>query len=78
MRTKGRDRGNGDDAPREPWSEVVPRLWMGGHEYIATDGGWTMAVVNEQFDVVYSLHFREGYGPAPWVEHHVLEVPDGS
>jgi protein-tyrosine phosphatase len=50
---------------------------MGGHEYIAADGGWATAVVADQFDVVYSLHSREGHGPPPWVEHHVLEIPDG-
>lgn len=79
MRTKGRgrDHGDWDDVPREPWSEVTPRLWMGGHEYIAGDGEWTLAVVADQFDVVYSLHSREGHGPALWIEHHVLEVPDG-
>ncbi|MEY9892937.1 hypothetical protein ABIA35_007056 [Catenulispora sp. MAP12-49] len=78
MRTKGRggDHGDWDDVPREPWSEVAPRLWMGGHEYIAGDGVWTTAVVADQFDVVYSLHFREGYGPGSGIEHHVLEVPD--
>ncbi|ACU74323.1 dual specificity protein phosphatase [Catenulispora acidiphila DSM 44928] len=78
MRTtgRGRDHGDWDDVPREPWSEVAPRLWMGGHEYIAGDGEWTTAVVADQFDVVYSLHFREGYGPGTGVDHHVLEVPD--
>lgn len=78
MRSKGRgrDHGDWDSVPREPWSEVAPRLWMGGHEYIAGDGIWTMAVVADQFDVVYSLHYREGYGPGAGVDHHVLEVPD--
>lgn len=76
MRTKKRERDHGDDVPREPWSEVAPRLWMGGHEYVAADGMWTMAVVTDQFDVVYSLHSREGYGPSVGTEHHVLEVPD--
>ena len=77
MRTKKRWRDHGDGVPREPWSEVAPRLWMGGHEYIAGNGTWTTAVVNDQFDVVYSLHFRAGHGPASWVDHHVLEGPDG-
>jgi hypothetical protein len=78
LRTKKRGGGDhGDDVPREPWSEVVPGLWMGGHEYLAGNGGWTTAVVTDQFDVVYSLHSREGYGPDPWIDHHVLEVPDG-
>jgi protein-tyrosine phosphatase len=49
---------------------------MGGHEYLAGDGVWTAAIVTDQFDAVYSLHYREGYGPASGVDHHVLEVPD--
>jgi len=49
---------------------------MGGHEYIGGDGMWAPAIVADEFDAVYSLHFREGHGPAPGVDHHVLEVPD--
>ncbi|GAA2053963.1 dual specificity protein phosphatase family protein [Catenulispora yoronensis] len=78
MRTKDHSRGHGGygDAPEEPWSEIVPGLWMGGHEYIGADGMWTEAVVVDEFDAVYSLHNREGHGPADGVDHHVLEVPD--
>lgn len=78
MRTKGqkRDRGEWDNVPREPWSQIAPRLWMGGHEYLAGDGQWAEVVVGDEFDAVYSLHSRSGYGPSYWVEHHVLEVPD--
>lgn len=78
MRTKERDPGDqyGDDAPREPWSEVVPGLWMGGHVYLAGEGISAKAIVWDQFDVVYSLTAREGYGPPSGVEHHVLRVPD--
>jgi len=32
--------------------------------------------VTDQFDIVYSLTQKEGYGPAAGVEHHVLRVPD--
>lgn len=79
MRTKDRSRGRGehDDEPYEPRSEIVPGLWMGGHEYIDPDGMWTRAIVGEEFDAVYSLHSREGHGPADGVRHRVLEVPDG-
>ena len=57
------------------------RRWRRGCGWAATstlpgDGEWTTAVVADQFDVVYSLHFREGYGPGTGVDHHVLEVPD--
>jgi hypothetical protein len=79
VRTKGRGRDHGDweNVPREPWSQVAPRLWMGGHEYLAGDGQWADVIVSDQFDAVYSLHARSGYGPSRWVEHHLLEVPDG-
>ena len=78
MRTKRRDRDDqyGDDSPREPWSEVAPGLWMGGHVYLAGGGISTKAIVTDQFDVVYSLTQKEGYGPAAGVEHHVLRLPD--
>lgn len=75
MRTKKKDQ-EPWDVPRQPWNEIAPRLWMGGHEYIGPDGEWTPAVAGSEFDAVYSLHSREGHGPAAGVEHHVLEVPD--
>ena len=78
MRTKDRwrDRGGRDDTPREPWSEIVPRLWMGGHEYIDAAGEWQAAIVADEFDAVYSLHHRDGHGPVAGLRHLVLEVPD--
>lgn len=79
MRTKDRfrDRGGRDDTPYEPWSEIVPGLWMGGHEYFDAGGALVPAVVTDEFDAVYSLHHRDGYGPADGIRHLVLEVPDG-
>ena len=78
MRTKDRprDRGEHDDVPYEPWSEIVPGLWMGGHEYLDDEDMWMPAIVADEFDAVYSLHYREGHGPGPDTEHHVLEIPD--
>ena len=78
MRTRQQDHDDRyrDDAPREAWSEVAPGLWMGGHEYVAGDGISTRAIVTDEFDVVYSLTSKEGYGPGSGVEHHVLRVPD--
>jgi hypothetical protein len=49
---------------------------MGGHEYVDHDGLWTPAVVGGEFDVVYSLYQREGYGPAEGVADHFLDLPD--
>jgi protein-tyrosine phosphatase len=79
LRTRKRDHGDWDedDVPRQAWSEVAPGLWMGGHEYIADDGLPTKAIVTDEFDVVYSLTAKEGYGPPFGVEHYVLRLPDG-
>ncbi|MET8612675.1 MULTISPECIES: protein-tyrosine phosphatase family protein [Streptomyces] len=64
-------------APRSPWNEIVPGLWMGGHEYRARTGRLETAVVRDEFDVVQSLLRLPGYGPDPGVEHHVWPIPDG-
>jgi protein-tyrosine phosphatase len=49
---------------------------MGGHVT-----GWgervRPVVVRAEFDLVLSLFHLEGHGPAPGVEHHVAEMPDG-
>ncbi|GAB2947043.1 protein-tyrosine phosphatase family protein [Streptomyces heilongjiangensis] len=66
-------------APLEPWSEVVPGLWMGGHEFAGRAGTADVAraVVGDEFDLVLSLLRLPGYGPADGVEHHVWPIPDG-
>ncbi|MFE9446780.1 protein phosphatase [Streptomyces sp. NPDC006739] len=63
--------------PDSPWSEVVPGLWMGGHEFRGGSGEAELAVVGEEFDVVQTLLRLPGHGPAPGVEHHVWPIPDG-
>lgn len=64
-------------APDSPWSEIVPGLWMGGHEFRGGSGRLEFAVVHDEFDVVQSLLRLPGYGPDPGVEHHVWPIPDG-
>ncbi|WP_105970826.1 protein-tyrosine phosphatase family protein [Streptomyces geranii] len=64
-------------APGEPWSEIVPGLWMGGHEFTRRPGELEFAVVRDEFDLVITLLRRPGHGPDPGVEHHVWPVPDG-
>ncbi|WP_433077563.1 protein-tyrosine phosphatase family protein [Dactylosporangium sp. CA-052675] len=34
------------------------------------------SVVGSEFDLVVSLHERDGHGPDPGVEHRVVDVPD--
>jgi protein-tyrosine phosphatase len=64
-------------APESPWNEIVPGLWMGGHEFRGRSGSLESVVVQDEFDVVQSLLRLPGYGPDPGVEHHVWPIPDG-
>jgi protein-tyrosine phosphatase len=64
-------------APDSPWSEIVPGLWMGGHEYTGRSGDPEFAVVRDEFDLVLTLLRLPGHGPDEGVEHHVWPIPDG-
>ena len=58
----------------EPWNEVVPGLFMGGHDVRSQSP--SASVVTDEFDLVVSLTAREGYGPAAGVEHVVARLAD--
>ncbi|MER7543338.1 dual specificity protein phosphatase family protein [Spirillospora sp. NPDC127506] len=73
MRTKGR----GAPDAGAPWDEIVPLLWMGGHFYRDPMGDRAPAIVSNEFDLVISLHTREGHGPSGGVDHRLAEIPDG-
>ncbi|MGW7263526.1 protein-tyrosine phosphatase family protein [Streptomyces sp. NPDC054842] len=75
MRTRGKH--SDVPVPGSPWSEIVPGLWMGGHEFRANSGQHEFAVVHDEFDVVLTLLRLPGHGPDPGVEHHVWPIPDG-
>ncbi|MET7681073.1 dual specificity protein phosphatase family protein [Streptomyces sp. NPDC005423] len=64
-------------APESPWSEIVPGLWMGGHEFTGSSGERELAVVRDEFGLVLTLLRLPGHGPDPGVEHHVWPIPDG-
>ncbi|MFG2788456.1 dual specificity protein phosphatase family protein [Streptomyces sp. NPDC048419] len=64
-------------APDSPWSEIVPGLWMGGHQFRNRTGDLEFAVVRDEFDLVQTLLRLPGHGPDPGVEHHVWAIPDG-
>ncbi|GGM10746.1 protein phosphatase [Streptomyces fumigatiscleroticus] len=64
-------------APDDPWNEIVPGLWMGGHEFRRQSGQLEFAVVRDEFDLVQTLLRLPGHGPDPGVEHHVWPIPDG-
>lgn len=72
MRVKGR----GAPDAEQPWNEIVPGLWMGGHQYVNASGERVPAVVTDEFDTVISLYQRDGHGPPPNVEHHYADLPD--
>ena len=63
--------------PASPWSEITPRLWMGGHVWQDPDGALRAAVAGDEFDLVVSLVAAEGHGPDGHVEHLVAPLPDG-
>ena len=58
----------------DPWNEVVPGLWMGGHDVRSQSP--TACVVTDEFDLVVSLTARPGYGPSAGVEHVVARLAD--
>jgi hypothetical protein len=58
----------------EPWNEVVPGLFMGGHDVRSQSA--TACVVGDEFDLVVSLTSRRGYGPTEGVEHVVSRLAD--
>nr|BFE55772.1 dual specificity protein phosphatase family protein [Dactylosporangium thailandense] len=73
MKTRAKD--HGEPFADDPWNEIVGGLWMGGHHHL--DAGVVVpAVVGSEFDLVVSLHERDGHGPDPGVEHRVVDVPD--
>ncbi|MFH8799923.1 dual specificity protein phosphatase family protein [Streptomyces sp. NPDC017936] len=63
--------------PDAPWDEIVPGLWMGGHEFRGRAGRPETAVVRGEFDLVQTLLRRPGHGPDRGVRHHVWPIPDG-
>lgn len=62
----------------EPWSEIIPNLWVGCHDYQTDETPWAHAIVGAQFDVVLSLYEQSGHGPDAGVPHLFLRIPDGN
>lgn len=61
----------------EPWHEIIPGLFMGGHFRSDGSGVLSPVVVADEFDVVVSMISLEGHGPPESVFHRVCHVPDG-
>ncbi len=63
----------------EPYSEIVPGLYIGGHDYQPDGTPWRLdAIVGAEFDLVISMYERPGHGPADGVTHLYLRIPDGN
>ncbi|MER5719840.1 protein phosphatase [Streptomyces sp. NPDC002132] len=75
MRTRRNQ--SGVPSPDAPWNEIVPGLWMGGHEFRGRAGQRQFAVVRDEFDLVQTLLRLPGHGPDPGVAHQVWPIPDG-
>lgn len=63
-----------------PWSEIVPNLWVGGHDYAPDIWGYPLQVGSEElaeagFDVVVSLYQRDCH-PPEHVHHYMMRVAD--
>lgn len=58
----------------DPWNEVVPGLFQGGHD--VRSQSHSACVVGDEFDLVVSMTTRDGYGPPEGVEHHVARMAD--
>lgn len=58
----------------DPWNEVVPGLWQGGHDIRSQRR--SACVVDDEFDLVVSLVNRSGYGPADGVDHRIFRIAD--
>lgn len=56
-----------------PYDEIIPGLWQGGHDY---GYGGRPVVLTDEFDQVFSLYHRHGYGPED-TPHMYMSIPDG-
>lgn len=68
------------DHATDDWNEIIPNLWMGGHDryYVDSDGIWPLPVhAGSNWDLVISLYRRSGHGPSESVEHYEHLFADG-
>lgn len=64
----------------EPWSEIIPNLWIGGHDYNDASNGRSVtadAYPKDTFNVVVSMYHRGGdFLPSEGTEHHEVLFSD--
>lgn len=63
-----------------PWSEIVPGLWVGGHDFTYYGEGGLVAGVSvypgDLFNTVLSAYSRPGQEPSDGVKHVEVLFPD--
>jgi len=64
-----------------PWDEIVPHLWLGGHDCqpngaAGCPDGNVFIHEKDGFDLVVSLHYRFGNSPPMFTEHHTYRLAD--
>lgn len=71
------------DYAEEPWSEIVPGLWVGGHVFLFAEPQFdyldrtsTEMLDEAGFEVVASLYWQMHSIPSPSVRHLMLGIPD--
>lgn len=60
----------------DPWNQIIPGLFQGGH-LIRHGLGIRPVIVREEFELVVSLYKEHGYGPDPGVPEVRALIPDG-
>lgn len=69
-------RGFFDDIPYlpDPWTEVIPNLFVGGHRVDSWEN--QKCIVTDEFDLVVSLHSEPGYGPQDGIPEVRMRIRD--
>jgi protein-tyrosine phosphatase len=63
----------------EPWTEITPGLWQGGHDYQPDPDQYVLdaCIAPGEFDAVFSLYRRHGIGVPDGIAHRTALIPDG-
>lgn len=74
---QGRGRTDAIAYADDPWNEIIPNLWVGGHDYRDWQRTSTEDLDSEGFEVVASLYQTFHSVPSLGVVHYTLRIPDG-
>lgn len=60
-----------------PWDEAMPGLWIGGHDcQPSAENMHGECIVTDEFDLVFSLYMRPGYGPSHPIPNTYFRMAD--